>query len=377
MEIISVSWLSSYLGCKVAKKLAFDMVLFTAVVVLVALGLVMVESASTVVTDGHQNGFSRLFTKQILAVGLGLIAMLVVMHIDYRKLGKPMVFGLLVLAVVTLLIAVLFGPTVNGTRRWILLAGFSLQPSELAKFVGVIFMAVTIHRTAESERDRDLLFPALLVPGVFVALILLEADLGTAIVIAAITGLMLFLGGLRWRYVLPVAAGAPLFAYFLVQHVEYQKDRLTAFLHPENDPLGHAWQVKQSLIAIGSGGLWGLGPGESLQKLYFLPFPYSDFLYAIVGEELGFIGAVAVVLLFGVFAWRGIRAGTRAQDLLGRHLAWGITAVIVLQALLHVSVALSLAPTTGITLPLMSYGGSSMVVTLAACGVLLNVSQHG
>ena len=360
-----------------AKKLAFDKVLFTVVVVLVAVGLVMVESASTVVSGGHQTGFSRLFTKQILAVGLGLIAMLVVMHIDYRKLGKPAIFGILVLAVVTLLVAVLFGPTVNGTRRWILLAGFSLQPSELAKFVSVLFMAVMIERTANSERDRDLIFPTLLVPGIFVALILMETDLGTSIVVAAITGLMLFLGGLRWRYVLPVAVGAPLLAYILVQHVEYQKARLTAFLHPDSDPLGHAWQVKQSLIAIGSGGLWGLGPGESLQKLHFLPFPYSDFLYAIVGEELGFVGAVAVVLLFAVLAWRGIRAGWLAQDLLGRHLAWGITAVIVLQALLHVSVALSLAPTTGITLPLMSYGGSSMVATLAACGVLLNVSQHG
>ncbi len=360
-----------------AKKLAFDKVLFTTVVVLVALGLVMVESASAVFGQGNDIGLSRLFTKQVLAAGLGILAMLVAMHVDYRRWGRTPILTAMVVAVLVLLVAVLFGPQINGTRRWILLAGFSLQPSELAKIAAVFFMAALIDRTQDAERDRELLFPVALVPGVFVALILLETDLGTAIIVTAITGLMLFLGGLKWRYVLPVVVALPAAAYGLMQAVDYQRSRWTAFLNPEDDPLGHAWQVKQSLIAIGSGGILGLGPGESLQKLHFLPFPYSDFLFAIIGEELGLVGALAVVVLFALLAWRGIRAGRLAPDLFGQHLAWGLTAMIVLQALLHISVALSLAPTTGITLPLMSYGGSSMVVTLAACGVLLNVSQHG
>lgn len=358
-----------------AKKLAFDKVLFTAIVVLVTLGLVMVESASTVVAADHETGFSQLFVKQVLAVGLGLIGMLVVMHFDYRKLAHPAFLGAMILGVTALLLAVLFGPTLNGTRRWILASGFSFQPSELAKLATVIVLAAAIQLNADAERDA--LLPALLIPGVFVGLILLEPDLGTSIALCALAGVMVFLGGLRWRYVLPVVAVIPPAVYILVQKFEYQKERLTAFLHPESDPLGHAWQVKQSLIAIGSGGLVGLGPGESLQKLYFLPFPHSDFLFAIVGEELGFVGALSVVLLFGVFAWRGIRAGRRSQDLFGRYLAWGITAMVVLQALLHISVGLSLAPTTGITLPLMSHGGSSMVITLCACGIVLNISQHG
>lgn len=358
-----------------AKKLAFDKILFTTIVVLVTLGLLMVESASTVIAPDHETGFSELFVKQIVAVGLGLAGMLALMNFDYRRLAHPVVLGTLVLTVTVMLAMVLFGPTVNGTRRWILLGTFSFQPSELAKLAAVVFLAVAIRYNAEA--DRDLLLPALLVPALFVGLIVLEPDLGTALVIAVLTGVMLFLGGLRWRVVLPALAGVPLAIFVLVQKFEYQKERLTAFMHPESDPLGHAWQVKQSLIAIGSGGLLGRGPGESLQKLYFLPFPYSDFLYAIVGEELGFLGAAAVVLLFGVFAWRGIRAGARAQEPFGRHLAWGITAMVVLQALLHISVALSLAPTTGMTLPLMSYGGSSMLITLMACGLLLNVSQHG
>ena len=358
-----------------AKKLAFDKVLFTVIVSLLTIGLLMVESASTVFGPDNGVGFSELFTKQIVHAGIGFAGMLALMNYDYRRLAHPLVISAIVVAMVMLLAFVLFGPTINGTRRWILLAGASFQPSELAKLVTVIVLAAVIKFNVDA--DRDLLLPALLIPGLFVGLILLEPDLGTSLVIAVLTGVMLFLGGLRWRIVLPALATIPLAVFVLVQKFEYQRDRLTAFMHPEDDPLGHAWQVKQSLIAIGSGGLLGLGPGESVQKLYYLPFPYSDFLFAIVGEELGFLGAVAVVLLFAVFAWRGIRAGNRAQDVFGRNLAWGITAMVVLQALLHISVALSLAPTTGMTLPLMSYGGSSMLVTLAACGVLLNISQHG
>jgi cell division protein FtsW len=187
---------------------------------------------------------------------------------------------------------------------------------------------------------------------------------------------MLFLAGLSWRFVAAGAALAMPLLYALVISVPYRRARLFAFLDPDRDPLGSGFQALQSLIAVGSGGLFGLGPGNSVQKLYFLPHPQSDFIYAIVAEELGMLGALAVVALFALLLWRGLRAGWRAPDPFGRYLAWGFTAMLVLQALVNISVAIALLPTKGIPLPFLSYGGSSLVVSLAICGVLLNVSQH-
>jgi cell division protein FtsW len=208
-------------------------------------------------------------------------------------------------------------------------------------------------------------------------LVLLQPDMGTAALLVSAAMLLLFLAGLAWRWVLlGIAAALPLVAW-VVFSADYRRERLLAFLDPEKDPLGSGFQALQSLIAVGSGGLLGLGPGQSMQKLYFLPYPHSDFIYAIVGEELGLLGALGVVALFMVLLWRGARAGLRAPDPLGRYLAWGFTGILVLQALINVSVALALLPTKGIPLPFISYGGSSLVVSMTACGVLLNVSQHG
>jgi cell division protein FtsW len=361
----------------VAKKLAFDKVMFTTVVLLVGLGLVMVYSASAVVGGETSLGLNRVFVKQVLAVGIGGLAMLAVMHVDYRRYrSSSVVYGLLGFSI-ALLIVVLFSSPVNGTRRWILAGGLSFQPSELAKLVLVIYLAYLIDRTQESDRDRDLLAPTCFVTGLMVVLILLETDLGTSLVLIAAAGMMLFLAGLRWRYFLAGAAALVPAIWFLVVAVPYRRQRLLTFLDPEADPLGNGYQATQSLIAIGSGGIFGLGPGESLQKLHFLPYPHSDFIYAIVAEELGLLGAVGLLGLFAVLVWRGVRAGLNAPDLFGRHLAWGVTGILVVQAFMHASVAVSLMPTTGIPLPLISYGGSSMLVSLAGVGLLLNVSQHG
>ena len=213
--------------------------------------------------------------------------------------------------------------------------------------------------------------------GAMAGLILLEPDLGTAVLLLTTAAVLLFLAGLAWRYVLGVVlAGLPVI-YFLVVSAPYRARRLTAFLDPEADALGSGFQVLQSLIAVGSGGITGLGLGGSLQKLYYLPHPHSDFVYAIVCEELGMVGGLGLLAAFGVFVWRGVRAGLEAPDRFGSYLAWGITALIATQALFHVSVSLALLPTKGIPLPFISYGGSSLVSTLAACGILLNVSQHG
>jgi len=360
-----------------AKKLAFDRVLFTVIVILVGIGLVMVYSASAPMARAQGRAINPFLVKQLASTFVGLAAMFVVMHVDYRRLRSPRVVYSLLLGVVGLLAAVLLvGPELNATRRWLFFGGVSVQPSELAKLAVVPFLAFQIDRKLDRVSSRELLAPVLLVTGLVAGLIVLEPDLGTAVLILLTVGTLLFLAGLSWRW-LALGAGLALPALALLIYLEpYRRARLFAFLDPEKDPLGSGFQALQSLIAIGSGGLAGLGPGDSVQKLYFLPYPHSDFIFAIVGEELGFLGAMLVVALFGILFWRGVRAGWKAPDPFGRYLGWGFVAMLTLQALINVSVASALLPTKGIPLPFLSYGGSSMVVSLVACGVLLNVSQH-
>jgi len=360
-----------------AKKLAFDKVLFAVVLVLLSGGLVMVYSASTASGASPLSGGLHPFIKQLIAAVIGLAAMGIAMQIDYRQLRKPVFLYAIVGAIVLLLIAVLFSPPLNNSRRWLFLGGLSLQPSELAKIAIVLFMAYQIDKKIDKVNQPPLLVPCVSMTALAVVLVLLEPDLGTAGLLVLIAGMMLFLAGLSWRFVL-IATGVALPAlWFLILAVPYRRERFFAFLDPEQDPLGSGFQVLQSMIAVGSGGPWGLGLGASVQKLHFLPLAESDFIYSILAEELGMIGALAVVLLFVVFFLRGVRAGNRAPDTFGKFLAWGLTSLICLQALLNISETIALVPTTGTTLPLISYGGSSLVTVLASCGLILNVSQHG
>ncbi|HXU44201.1 MAG TPA: putative lipid II flippase FtsW [Thermoanaerobaculia bacterium] len=360
-----------------AKKLAFDKLLFAAVALLVGFGLVMVYSASAAIARDRAALINPFLLKQSLAAVLGLVAMAVAMHVDYRVLRRTEVIYGLLAGIVVLLVAVLFSGHLNGTQRWFFLAGLSIQPSELAKLALIPFAAHQISRKLDRVNRLDLLLPVAVVCGLVCGLILIEPDFGTAVLLASTVFFLLFLAGLSWRYVVGGFALALPLLYALVIAVPYRRERFFAFLDPEKDALGSGFQALQSLIAIGSGGPLGLGAGQSLQKLYFLPHPESDFIYAILCEELGMLGGLLLVALFGVVAWRGFRAGLRAPDDFGRYLAWGFTTVIVLQALLNISVALALLPTKGIPLPFISYGGSSLVVTMTACGVLLNLSQHG
>lgn len=360
-----------------AKKRAVDKWLFTTVVLLLGLGLVMVYSASSAVAREKGVAVNPFLAKQAAAAVLGLVLMLALMHFDYRRLRRPaVVYGLLGVALLAL-VAVLFQPEMNGTRRWFFVAGVSLQPSEAAKLALVVFLAYLIDKKPDRIDQPDLLAPCAIVTGLTAGLVLLEPDLGTTVLLLGVAFTMLFLAGLGWRWVLGCAALVPPVLWALVLAAPYRRERLLAFLDPEADPLGSGYQPLQSLIAVGSGGVFGRGLGESVQKLHFLPHPHSDFIYAIVAEELGMIGALAVVALFGFLLWRGVRAGLRAPDAFGRFLAWGLTASLVLQALINVSVAVALLPTKGIPLPFVSYGGSSLVASLAACGVLLNLSEHG
>lgn len=358
------------------RRLAFDKTLFSAVLLLLGLGLVMVYSASAVLARERGFEVNPYFVKQAIAAVVGLLAMLAIMHVDYRLLRKPALVYMAIGGVVALLVAVLFAPSLNNSRRWFFVGGLSIQPSELAKLALVVFVAYQIDRKHDRINSYAFLLPVALATGLVGGLILLGRDLGSLLVLLVPPLVMAFVAGLSLRY---LATGflilAPVVAVSVLLE-PYRMKRLLAFLHPEADPQGAGFQLLQSLIAIGSGGLLGLGPGNSMQKLYFLPSPHADFIFAIVAEELGLIGALFVVASFGVLLWRGAIAGDRAPDTFGRFLAWGFVTLVVVQALLHMSVVLALLPTTGLPLPFISHGGSSLVTTLVACGLVLNVSQH-
>ena len=362
-----------------AKKLAFDKVLFVAVLVLLLGGLVMVYSTTVFNVDPtRQSALSSTpFLKQVLAAGVGLLAMVAAMHVDYRLLRRPAVAYAIVGGILALLVLTLLSPAVNKTHRWIFVGGVSIQASELAKIAIVVFLAYQLDRKWGRVNEAAVLIPTAVVTTLCAFLILLQPDFGTAGIIVATAGVMLFLAGLSWRFVALAGLVSLPALWFLIIAVPYRRQRLFTFLEPDQDPLGSGFQVLQSMIAVGSGGPFGLGLGQSVQKLHFLPFAESDFIYAILSEELGLIGSLGIVTLFAIVFWRGMRAGSRAPEPFGRMLAWGLCSALVLQALINVSVAIALLPTTGTTLPLISYGGSSMVATLLACGLVLNVSQHG
>jgi cell division protein FtsW len=303
------------------------------------------------------------------------------MNFDYRKLRQPkVIFGGLGI-VFFLLLVVLFFDRSHSTHRWLRLGPASLQPSEFAKLIVILYLAwfLELRRTPRGPGVNDLvqsLSPALGPVVLLAGLVLIEPDLGTAIMILLVAFVLLYVCGLSMRYVLGAALAAlPLF-YFLVVRVPYRYQRVTSFLSPDADPQGHGFQLLQSLIAVGSGGLTGVGLMESKQKLFYLPEAHTDFIYAVLCEEWGYVGAIIVLALFAYFGWRGFRAALKAPDEFGRLLGLGITSLIVGQTLINLSVVMGLMPTKGIPLPFISYGGSSLLVMLLATGVLLNISQH-
>jgi cell division protein FtsW len=361
-----------------ARKLQTDEWLFAATVGLALFGVVMVYSASAVVASQQNLGQYHYVARQGVWTLIGLGVMLWAMRFDYGRLRSPViVYGLLALTVV-LLLGVFAFPPVNGARRWIRLpGGFTMQPSEVAKLALAIFLARFLERRAGEESAFWRTFvPCLLVTGVLAALILKQPDLGTAMMLGVVCVSILWTAGARARHLAMAAAPALVGLVAMLVFVPWRLRRLLSFLDPWDDPQGAGYQVVQSLLAVGSGGVDGLGFTEGRQKLFFLPFAYSDFIFAVVGEELGLWGGLAVLMLFAVFMWRGLRAALRAPDRFGMLLGVGIVTTIVVQALFNMSVVLSLLPTKGIPLPFISYGGSSLVPTLFAVGVLLNISQY-
>jgi cell division protein FtsW len=360
-----------------AKKLRPDWVLFVITLSLVIFGVVMVFSSSVVYAKadfGDPNYFSF---KQIMAAVVGLALMFTVMKVDYHVYRKPAVVFTLLSMAVALLVVVFFFAKTRNTHRWISLPHFSFQPSELAKLAAIFFLAYFLEkRKGQINSVQFTLAPIAIIVGVLGVLIVQEPDLGTAISLLLTTCVLLFVAGLdmRW-FAIPAALSVPVF-YFKVYLVPWRWDRIMAFLHPDADPKGIGYHINQSLVTVGSGGIFGLGYMEGKQKLFFLPDGHTDFIFAVVGEELGLIGACAVLLLFLVFLWRGLRTSAKAPDSFGFYLALGITMMVSVQAFINMSVVLGLMPTKGIPLPFLSYGGSSFVVMLAAVGILLNVSQQ-
>jgi cell division protein FtsW len=364
------------------RRLETDRWLFLTTLALCLVGAVMVFSASAVTArEQYGNGYHFLL-RQLLWLLIGFAGMFATQAVDYRRLREPRFVFTFLFAVLVMLVGVFFLDKSHATHRWFRIGPAGFQPSELAKLAVILFLAWFLeHRRPNNglgvnDVQRTLL-PAAGVVALLGGLVLLEPDLGTSIEIALIALAVLFVAGLSEKYIFGASALAVPAVYIAIVHVSYRYERFMAFLHPDADPQGHGFQLMQSLIAVGSGGLTGVGLMESKQKLFYLPEAHTDFIFAVLCEELGFIGGAIVLALFAVFAWRGLRAAFRAPDDFGRFLALGITVMVVTQALINLGVVLGMMPTKGIPLPFVSYGGSSLLVMLLATGVLLNISQQG
>lgn len=358
-------------------KLApIDFVMFSVIMLLVAIGVVMVLSASAYQPGAGKNHIN-IFIKQLLSAFLGTIAMIFTLRFDYHKLKKYTNFLMLV-SVILLVAVLIFGANINGAQRWISLGPFgTLQPSEIAKYAVVLYMAKSMDYKGEKIKNFFYgVIPILLVSAFFAALILKEKNLSIAAVIMIVTIIMLFAAGAKivhFFLLVPPLFGVGLF-FILTE--SYRLLRLTGFLHPFDDRLGKGYQLVQSLLALGSGGILGVGLGRSRQKALYLPEPETDFIFSVIGEELGLIGCVFIIVLFIILIWRGIRTAINSKDTYGNLLAVGITSVIAVQAIINIAVVTGSMPVTGVPLPFISAGGSSLLFNMMAIGVLLNISRQ-
>jgi cell division protein FtsW len=352
--------------------------LFITASILTIFGLLMVYSASSAVAASKYGSASYFFMRQLVWACAGYLCMILLMNVDYHVWQKEKLIRLMIIISIAGLVLVFTQPKLNGAQRWLRMGSFSLQPSELGKLVVLFFLAAYLQKHEEEigENWRKLVRPLLIV-AIFAALIEKEPDLGQAVCIAFITAVLFFIAGLQWRFILPgIALCIPAFYLFVVRE-PFRWKRFLAFLNPFSDPLGSGWHISQSLIAIGSGGLWGIGVGSSRQKLFFLPEAHSDFIFAVIGEELGLLGTALLFLAFCFFFYRGMKITFKAPDRFGFYLGLGITLMIALQAFINISMVLAMMPTKGIALPFISQGGSSLLFNLAATGVLLNISHYG
>ncbi|WP_420874433.1 stage V sporulation protein E [Oceanobacillus polygoni] len=355
-----------------------DLPLLFIIVTLLVVGIVMVYSSSYIWSDYKFNDSFYYLKRQLLFAGAGVVAMFFFMVIPYYTWKKYA--NIILLLCFTLLLLVLIpgiGMVRGGAQSWIGVGAFSIQPSEFMKLGLIIFLAAILSANQKYITSfKKGFLPCILLVFTAFGLIMLQPDLGTGMVLVLTCMIMIFAAGARLTHFFGLAAIGLLGFVGLIASAPYRISRITAFLNPWEDPLGDGFQIIQSLYAIGPGGLMGLGLGNSLQKYFYLPEPQTDFIFAILGEELGFIGGTIIIILFFLLLWRGIKISLEAPDLFGRFLALGIAGMLAVQAMINISVVIGLIPVTGITLPFLSYGGSSLTLTLCSVGILLNISIY-
>jgi cell division protein FtsW len=357
----------------------YDPILLAVVLCLTGFGLVMVYSASAVFARDQTQDALFFFKRQLVHVALGLAALWVGTKLGYRRLTS-LAYPLLSITVVLLVLVLIpgLGTTAGGSARWLRLGWVSIQPGELAKVTVVIYLAYSLTRKQEKIKAFSIgCLPHLMICGVLVLLLLVQPDFGTSATLTLILFLMLFVAGTRVSYIAATALASLPMAYLLIVGSPYRLQRFTAFLDPWSHRYNIGYQIAESLMSFGSGGILGVGLGESKHKLFFLPAAHTDFIYSIIGEELGLLGALTILALYGVLVWRGLRAAARAPDVFGTLLAFGFSLLIGLQTLVNIGVVTGMLPTKGLTLPLLSYGGSSIICMMFALGILLDISAHG
>jgi len=361
---------------EIFRRTGFDKSFSLTTLILISFGLVIVFSSSAILSNEIYERPFNFFIHQLVGacIGLTLAIFVMVTKIPFYQ-SNIFIYGLLFLSFI-LLSACMFMPAIGHTNRWLFFFGLRFQPSELAKISLILFIAKYLSRKKEKINELSSLAVPIAILMIFILLIIKEPDYGTAILIFVICATMLFIGGVKFSYFFYTGIFfLALFIFYLFQ-ASYRLNRFIAFLSPTSDTLGSGYQAFQSKLAIGSGGLFGVGPGQSTQKLFFLPYAHTDYIYSIVGEEFGLIGAVGVLFLFGLFLWRGLVIARNAPTLFTRLLAAGLTMAICTQALLNISIVLGLGPATGLPLPLFSFGRSSLVCTLFSIGILLHISQR-
>ena len=372
---------------KVKTEKPFDFILFVTVLLMLCLGIIMVLSASSPSSLAETGSSYEYVKTQAVSAVIGIVLMLFISKIDYKVYSK--FYKIIYIAGIILLLAVLIpglGYSANGATRWINLKFTTIQPSELVKIGLIIFYAtyLTKHKDELKEFKKGFIKPLLIVAPIILILVLVQNHLSASLVIIAIVSIMMLMAGTKLRYFLTVGvAGLGLggVGLFLMAQKANQGGfriaRIISFLDPWQDAQGTGWQIIQSLYAIGSGGLFGAGLGNSTQKYLYIPEPHNDFIFSVLAEELGFVGCVAVILLFAIFIWRGIVIAMKAPDMTGSLIAVGITSQVGIQAIINIAVVTSSIPNTGMPLPFFSYGGTALLILLCSVGVLLNISRQG
>lgn len=354
-----------------------DYVLFYTVILLVSIGVIMIYSASSYRAANEMQDSMAYLKRQLIFAIMGGISMFVFIKFDYHVFRNAKLLLFLMASTIVLLLLVFLFPPVNGAQRWIQLGPFSLQPSEIAKYVVVLFVARSLDKKGdEIKKFWTGMFPILMVAGIFAGLVLAEKNLSITSVIMFVTFILITISGARKRHLFTLGGIGLVAGIGLIIAAPYRLKRLMSFLDPWADPRGDGYQLIQSLLALGSGGFLGLGFGMSRQKAYYLPEPHNDFIFSVIAEETGFLGGIILITLFCILIWRGVVIAIRCKDNFGTLLAMGITSVIAIQAIINLAVVTGTMPVTGVPLPFISYGGSSLLFNMTAMGILLNVSRN-